>query len=122
MKEFWEKHKANIGLAVLVLYTVSLAVATTDQIFGLGLFPAKLDRMIAESIEKFDSDEEKVRKEGVREIIEYGDFSVPQLIKALDKDSRTRDLAVHSLEKITEQEFKDVREWKDWYKRHKDQF
>jgi len=80
VKEFWEKHKANIGLVVLVLYTVSLAVATTDQIFGLGLFPAKLDRMIAESIEKFDSDEEKVRKEGVREIIEYGDFSVPQLI------------------------------------------
>jgi hypothetical protein len=122
VKEFWEKHKANIGLAVLVLYTLSLAVATTDQIFGLGLFPAKLDRMIAESIEKFDSNEEKVRKEGVREIIEYGDFSVPQLIKALDKDSRTRDLAVHSLNKITEQEFKDIGEWKDWYKRHKDQF
>jgi hypothetical protein len=122
VKEFWDKHKANIGLVVLVLYTLSLAVATTDQIFGLGLFPAKLDRMIGESIEKFDSNEEKVRKEGVREIIEYGDFSVPQLIKALDKDSRTRDLAVHSLNKITEQEFKDIGEWKDWYKRHKDQF
>lgn len=122
MKEFWDKHKADIGLAILVIYTLSLAVATTDQIFGLGLFPAKLDRMIAESIEKFDSGEEKLRKEGVREIIEYGDFSVPQLIKALDKDSRTRDLAVHSLEKITEQEFKDIGEWKDWYKRHKDQF
>ena len=122
MKEFWEKHKADIGLAVLVIYTLSLAVATADQIFGLGFFPTKLDRMIAESIDKFASDQEKVRKEGVKEIIEYGDFAVPQLVKALDRDSRTRELAVHSLKKITEQELKDNQEWKDWYKRHKDQF
>ena len=122
MKEFWEKHKADIGLAVLVIYTLSLAVATADQIFGLGFFPTKLDRMIAESIDKFASDQEKVRKEGVKEIIEYGDFAVPQLVKALDRDSRTRELAVPSLKKITEQELKDNQEWKDWYKRHKDQF
>ena len=122
MKEFWEQHKADIGLVVLIVYTLILAVMTADQIFGLGFFPTKLDRMIAESIDKFDSEEERVRNDGVREIIEYGDFSVPQLVKALDRDQQVAELAVSCLKKITEQDFKSTGEWKQWYNKHKDQF
>ena len=122
MKEFWEKHKANIGLAVLVVYTVGLGVATADQVFDLGLFPAKLDRMIAESINKFDSAEKTDREAGLHEILQYGDFSVPQLIDALDRSQQTRNLAIQSLKAITGQELEDPKKWKQWYEQHKQDY
>jgi hypothetical protein len=120
VKEFWDKHKADIGLAVLILYTLSLSVATADQLFDLGLFPTKLDRMIAESIRKFNSD--STRDEGMKEIIQYGDFAVPQLIKSLDDGDKVRTSCIAALQKITDQDMKDPAKWKEWYNQHKDGF
>ncbi|HUT52328.1 MAG TPA: hypothetical protein VM658_02955 [bacterium] len=120
MKEFWDKHKADIGLAVLILYTLCLSVATADQLFNLGLFPTKLDRMVAESIRKFASD--STRDEGMREITQYGDFAVPQLVKALNDGDKIRTASMTALQKITDQNMDDPAKWKEWYRQHKDEF
>jgi hypothetical protein len=120
VKEFWDKHKADIGLAVLVLYTLSLSVATADQLFNLGLFPTKLDRMIAESIRKFDND--STRDQGMKEITQYGDFAVPQLIKALSDGDKIRTASITALKKITDQDMDDPAQWKEWYRQHQDEF
>lgn len=122
MKEFWDKHKADIGLAALVIYTLILGVATADELFHLGLFPTKLDRMIAASIKKFGSADAKEQEAGKAEITEYGDFAVPQLIKALNQSGPTRELALFCLQKISDQKFTDPEQWKKWYKEHKDEF
>jgi len=120
VKEFWDKHKADIGLAVLILYTLCLSVATADQLFNLGLFPTKLDRMVAESIRKFASD--STRDEGMREITQYGDFAVPQLVKALNDGDKIRTASMTALQKITDQNMDDPAKWKEWYRQHKDEF
>lgn len=122
MKEFWDKHKADIGLAVLIIYTLSLGVATADQIFNLGFFPTKLDRMVSVSIEKFSSKAKNDREKALKEVIEYGDFAVPQLIEALDRDEQTRKLALEALRKINDQNFDSPEKWKEWYKQHKGEF
>ena len=122
MKEFWEKYKAELGLAVLIIYTLSLGVATADELFHLGLFPTKLDRMIAQAIEKFESQDPREREQGVKEIIEYGDFAVPQLIKALDEPGQARTLALRCLKKISGLDFEDPEKWKEWYKQHREEF
>ncbi len=122
-KELVVKYKAEIGLVVLVLYGITLGIAAGDEIFDLGLFPTKLDRMIEESIGKFKSPDSGLREEGVKEIKEYGDFAVPQLIEALDDDSEVRELALECLTEVTEQKFgRDVEAWKSWYKEHKKEF
>jgi hypothetical protein len=88
-----------------------------------GLFPTKLDRMIEESIGKFKSLDPVLQEEGVREIKEYGDFAVPQLIEALDDEGKVRELALECLPEVTEQRFgSDVEAWKNWYKEHKKEF
>ncbi len=123
MKEFWAKHKATIGLGILVLYVVVLGVATADEVFSFGLFPTKLDRMICESIEKMQSPDAVTREEGKQEILEYGDFSVPQLIDALDEPEPLKGLALECLAEVSNQEFgTDTTIWKNWYKDHKDEF
>lgn len=116
------KYKAEIGLAVLVIFTVSLGVATMDELFQFGLFPTKLDRLIGEAIDKFESQDPRTRETGVREVIEYGDFAIQQLIKALDKKGQTQDVAVRCLKKITGQRFETPDKWVEWYQQHKDEF
>ena len=123
MKEFLGKYKAEIGLAVLILYTLSLGVATADELFGLGLFPTKLDRMITAAIKKWESPEQSVRDQGTKEIEEYGDFAVPQLVKALDREGTVKELALQELPKVSGQNFgNDPAAWKKWYQEHKREF
>lgn len=123
IKEQIIKYKAEIGLVVLVVYAITLGIAAADEIFDLGLFPTKLDRMISESIEKFSSEDQSMREQGVMEIEQYGDFAVPQLIEALDKGGQVKDLALKCLPLVTETDFgTDVEAWKKWYKDHKDEF
>ena len=122
MKEFWEKHKSDIALAALVIYTISLGVAAADEWFKLGIFPTKLDRLIAQSIQKFESQTPGEQAKGKQEILEYGDFAVPQLIKALDQPGPTKDLAIECLKKITDQDFKDPAGWKQWFRQHQSEF
>lgn len=123
IQEFWGKYKAEIGLAVLILYTLSLGVATADELFGLGLFPTKLDRMITAAIQKWESPDASVREEGMKEIEEYGDFAVPQLIKCLDREGPVKEMALQALPKVSGQNFgADVAAWKKWYQEHKDEF
>lgn len=123
LKEWVINRKSDIGLVVLILYTLTLGVAAADEIFDLGMFPDKLDRMISESIDKFKSLDPAVREAGVNEIKEYGDFAVPQLIKSLDEDGQARELALECLNSITDKNFgSDVDAWKDWYDKHKKEF
>jgi len=123
IQEFIGKYKAEIGLVVLALYTLSLGVATADELFGLGLFPTKLDRMITVAIAKWDNPDPGVREEGVKEIEEYGDFAVPQLIEALDGEGVKRELALQLLPKVSGQNFgNDVAAWKNWFREHRDEF
>jgi hypothetical protein len=122
-KEKVLKYKAEIGLVVLVIYAITLGIAAADEIFDLGLFPTKLDRMIAESIQNFKSPDPSVRDQAVMEIQQYGDFAVPQLIDALDEQGQTKELALKCLVMVTDQDFGDNMEaWKRWYENHKDEF
>lgn len=120
MKEFWQKHKAEIGLAILILYTVSLGVATADELFHLGLFPTKLDKLIAQSVEKLGSSDPDEVKQGSRELQEYGDFAVPKLVAAVEGEAS--DKVMENLKVITGQEFSEPAKWKEWYSEHKKEF
>ena len=59
------------------------------------------------------------REAGLEEILEYGDFAVPQLVNALDGKQSTRELAVEALKKITDQNMDDPEKWEQWYEQHK---
>lgn len=122
MKEFWDKHKADIGLAVLVIYTLCLGGATADQLFNLGLFPTKLDRMIGQAIDKLGSQDPEARDQAFTEIVQYGDFAVPQLIKALNQQNPVQEAAIKALKQITDQSMDDPAKWKEWYKQHKNEY
>jgi len=123
LKEFWDKRKAEIGLAILVIYTLTLGVATADELFHLGLFPTKLDRLIATAIDNLDSSQSAVREDARRELIQYGDFAVPALVGTLDSGSANqKNLAMEILVKITDQEFDSAQRWQQWYQNHKDEF
>ncbi len=122
MKEFWERHKADLGLMVLVLYTLSLGVATADEIFHLGVFPTKLERLISEAIDRFDNPRARVRDQARAQVVQYGDFAVPQLVQALDRGGRTRKEAIKALQKITELGFESPEKWREWYGLHQEQF
>jgi hypothetical protein len=122
MKELWEKHKGTIGLALLIVYTLGLGVAVADEIFHLGLFPPKLDKLIAKAIDDFASPEVKVRDQAFNDIVEYGEFAIPLLIKSLDGDPSVRDASIKALQKITEQKFAEPGQWEEWYAEHKSDF
>lgn len=122
MKEFFSKRKADIGLAVLVIYTLTLGVATADELFNLGLFPTKLDKMIAAAVKQLESDDPGLRQKALQDLVEYGDFAVPQLIRALDKERTPRDLALKALEEIQGEKKPSPEAWKKWYQENKDRF
>ncbi len=122
MKQLWERHKADIGLAVLIAYTLSLGVATADEIFHLGIFPTKLERLIAKDIDKFDHPDPRKRDEAMRHLLQYGDFAVPQLVGALDRGPKIRDRAMEALRKITDLDFESPEKWKNWHRLNKDEF
>lgn len=127
MKEWWEKHKDDVLMAVLALYVISLAVVTVDTIFGPWLFPPKLDRQIAEQIKKLKSTDTGAQDAAVKDlIIDKGDFAVPALIKLLRKSDttpQTQAKAMDALSKITEQNLgNDPQAWIRWYEQNKSQF
>ena len=121
MKELWSKYKAEIGLGILIVYTLTLGVATADEIFHLGLFPTKLDKMIATAIQQTNDPDQEVAKQASKEIVEYGDFAVPQLISALDGGA-PQDVVIASLKQITGQDFSEPAKWKEWYSEHRKEF
>lgn len=125
MKEKIEKLKAKwpeIALVILILYTLSLAVATADEIFHLGLFPTQLERMISKAITNLKSPEPQVRESAKKELELYGDFAVPQLIKELD-DPTIQGVVIELLREVSGKDFgNDIKAWKDWYQKHKKEF
>jgi len=122
VKEFFSKRKADIGLAVLVIYTLTLGVATADELFNLGLFPTKLDKMIAAAVKQLESDDPGLRQKALQDLVEYGDFAVPQLIRALDKERAPQDLVIKALEEIQREKKPSPEAWKKWYQENKDRF
>ena len=119
MKEFWDKHKYEIGLGILVFYVASLGAATADEIFNFGLFPTKLDRKIESSLDNYYSQDAKLQKVAMRELVEYGDFAVPKLIGALNDGGEVQELCIETLQSITGNKFKTPEEWKKWYSDHR---
>jgi hypothetical protein len=112
----------QIALVVLVLYTASLAVATADEVFHLGIFPTRLERMISKAITNLKSSDPQVKDQAQKELELYGDFAIPQLIKVLDDPL----IKTQVLELLKTASGKDLgpnpKEWKDWYDRHKNEF
>ena len=125
MIEHLKKNKDNILLGILVLYVISLGVVTLDELFDFGWFPTELEKQINVQIDKIKSDDPRVQEEGKRDILDdKGDFAVPQLIRLLgDKKELTRKHAIDLLTKLTKQNFgEDIKAWKLWYKKHKNEF
>lgn len=122
MRELWTKHKGDIGLALLIVYTLSLGVATADEIFHLQLFPTKLDKMIQESIENLDSENPKDKKQARTNLLQYDEFAVPKLVAATDREGRTGQAAIELLRKITDLEFDTPEKWKQWYQKHQEDY
>lgn len=127
MKEWWNSHKDDVLLAVLILYVISLAVVTVDTLFGPWLFPPKLDRQIAEQIKKLGSSNPAEQSAAVQDLInDKGDFAVPALIRLIKKPSAPEQAKANAftvLSKITEQNFgNNVQAWSDWFEKNKYQF
>jgi hypothetical protein len=112
----------QVALVLLVLYTISLGVATADEVFHLGIFPTQLERMISKAIDNLKSPDPTVRENARKELELYGDFAVPQLIKVLD-DTQIRSDVIGLLKEVSGKDFgEDSNAWRDWYKKHKSEF
>jgi len=125
MNEKVEKVKGKwpqIALVILVIYTLSLAVATADEVFHLGIFPTQLEKMISKAINNLKSPDATVKENAKKELELYGDFAVPQLVKALD-DSQIRPDVIDLLKEVSGKDIgSDPKAWKDWYEKHKHEF
>jgi len=112
----------NIALVILIIYTLTLAVATADEVFDLGIFPTKLERMVSKAIKDLKNPDLKIQAQAKKELELYGDFAIPELIKALN-DPEVKDEVLALLKQITGKNLgEDPKEWKKWYKRHKHEF
>jgi len=74
-------------LSGLGLYALVRTVLTADQIFDLGLYPPRLDRMIIARIGRLaDRNLSVEERTNIEEwLISYHEFAVPHLLKALKK-------------------------------------
>jgi len=121
MKNLKEK-LPNIALVILIIYTLTLAVATADEVFDLGIFPTKLERMVSKAIKDLKNPDPNIQSQAKKELELYGDFAIPELIKALN-DPEVKDQVLTLLKEITGKNLgEDPKEWKKWYKRHKHEF
>jgi hypothetical protein len=112
----------QIALALLVIYTLTLAVASADEIFGFGIFPTRLERMIKVSIGNLGSSNATIRDDAKKEIELYGDFAVPQLIRAMD-NSAIKDQAIELLKSVSGKDMgSDPKAWREWDQQHKHEF
>ncbi len=123
MKKWWEKHKDNILMGLLVAYVISLAVVTVDQVFGPWLFLPEMDRRINVQIKKLASQNAEDQKNAFNDLVNTkGDFAVGALIKMLNKTDSTQSRinAINALREITGQDLgQNPETWKRWYQEHK---
>ena len=79
--------QAKLLLLGLGAYVLVLAVLAADQVFGLGLLPPQLDTHISRNIKSLGDTSlpPEKRRQVMRQIIDYHEFSIPHLINALEK-------------------------------------
>lgn len=134
---FFRRHRAAILAFALILYTVALGVAVSDEVFHLGLFPTALEREARGYIERFDSPEEAQRRATAEELLRRVDgfVAVPELIRALDHRSEpVRALAAECLRKLTNAELPfdpaappaerraAITHWRKWWSENRERF
>jgi hypothetical protein len=111
-------------VAGLAVYVGALGVLTADSVFRLGLFPPKLDRMLAAEIAKLGSPGGKQRLAAQDEIVAYHEFSIPPLIAALKRgDAQQKDRCAECLRLIAKKYFlseanygTDAAAWSEWWR------
>ena len=128
-----EKQKSlfgTIAFVVLIVYTIGLTVLAVDQLFGLGLWPPKLDRILMKDINDLgDSSISAEKRDAIaKEIVSYHEFSVPLLIKAIEKNKPgVREPATRCLQEIAKTFFNsditplnsDVPKLRQWWQEQK---
>ena len=93
----------NLIVAGFCIYALILAVLTVDQIFNLGLYPPKLDRMLSSHIQALGNPDLKPEEKQALadELVSYHEFSVPLLLKAVKKgDPQVKPAALRCLQEI----------------------
>jgi hypothetical protein len=131
------RHRTTILAVALVLYVLALAVAVADDVWHLGLFPTRLERMARSLIARFDGDDEARRQAAAEELLTRIEafVAIPELIRALDAPSpRTRALALDCLQHLTQttqgydpaappaDRRAAIARWRAWWTAHKHQF
>jgi len=134
---FFQRHRARLLLAALVLYTIALGVAVCDDVFHLGLFPTALEREARGFIAGFDDPDEATRREAAEKLAKQVDafVAVPELIRALGHASPTvRGLAAECLRRLTKSDLPfdpaappaerraAIARWRQWWRENKDHF
>jgi hypothetical protein len=134
---FFQRHRARILLAAVVLYTLALGVAVSDDVFHLGLFPTALEREALDHIRQFDTDDAAARRAAADKLIAEVDafVAIPELIQALgDSSPRVRGTAADYLRRLTKADLPfdpdaapaerraAVAAWRQWWRENKDHF
>ena len=134
---FLQRHRARILLAAVVLYTLALGVAVSDDVFHLGLFPTALEREALGHIRQFDSEDAAARKAAADKLIAEVDgfVAIPELIRALgDSSPRVRETAYGCLRRLTKADLAfdpdaapadrraAIAKWRKWWDENKDKF
>jgi len=126
MRQWWEKHKDNVLLGLLVAYVISLAIVTVDQVFGPWIFLPEMDKQIKVQIKKLAGNDPEAQVEAFNDLVNTkGDFAVKALIKMLDKydSAHVQGNAINALQTITGQHLGNKPEmWKRWYGKHQREY
>ncbi len=134
---FLRRHRTTILTVGLVLYTIALGVAVSDDAFHLGIFPTALEREARGHIRQFDSDDEAARRGAAERLVREVDafVAVPELIRALRSGSpRVRETAIECLRRITKADLAfdpgappgdrraAIATWRRWWRENRDRF
>jgi HEAT repeat protein len=111
-------------VAGLAVYVGALGVLTADNVLHLGLFPPKLDRILAADIAKLGSADEKKRVAAQGAIVAYHEFSIPPLIRAMERgDAQQKERCADCLRQIAKKYFlseakcgTDAAAWSQWWR------
>ena len=132
---FLRRHSATLLTAGLVVYTVALGVAITDDAFHLGIFPTQLELEARGHIARFDSADEAERRQAADQLIREIDafVAVPELIRVLDsRTMQVRTLAAECLGRITKANLDydpaaspagrraAIARWRQWFQEHRE--
>jgi len=123
----WEHYKAYFVLALLAVWVVAFGIGLADMVFDLGWFPTRLERMLRQDIRKLQDADPNVRSAAEKELIDYNQFSVPVLLRMMQRgDKATRLNCARCLAKIAERYFgqkidfgEDIEKWKKWWRQNK---